>query len=717
VVSKGPVGNDRKNAQQTDEIMGKKLNSKIHHLARLKHEMLWLGTEFSRLKRWQCTIRSTFVRFILVFSTAGFVLTSLAAPSNSSVTNLVSGGKQRTIALLFDSLTTPFWLESRETLRNEAYHRGWVVLEALSNEDDNRQYQQLKAMIQRGVDGIIIVQTDNKAVIPAIRAANEAHIPIVHFNRPPAESDAYSVAVVADNRDLMRRSVLALIEKARGKGEHLKAALLVGDLGDLNAVNRRTGFEEAIAQNKDFVKVVAQIPTEWNADKAFAGLVNALQAHPDINMLVTSSDFLTPQIEQALRQAGKWKKIGQPGHVWLAGFDGDENAYRELAAGYYDVDGVQNIGYEVKLAYETLECEWRGEKPGKILLDPGLVVTQDNLNETRGDMWGYHVWLANQQKDLAIETPKVKSGAGSVLANLAAGFRSMFTWETAADIFKAMLPLVILATGQLLVLLLRQIDLSMPAVMGLGAIMASAVMTRHGAGQWLGSASGILVFLVIGILIGAFNGICTSVVKMPSFIVTLATMMTGSGAAVWYASTVSNSVSIGGLPEPFRTIGYGTWFGVPIAFMLCAAVLLATSYILSRTTIGRWIYAVGHNPKTAQISGVPVTPVTIGAFMASGFCAALAAIIYTSRMETGSPTLGKDMLLDIIGAAIIGGVSLFGGRGTVRMVIIGVLFLTVLDKALQLIGLPFFIVLGVKGVAILAATFIDITRRRRAAKA
>ena len=663
-------------------------------------------------------MKSKRICFVLVFlAMTGFGPTSFAAPPNSSPTNQVPAGKQRTIALLFDSLTTPFWLQSREALRSEADRRGWAVLEALSNMDDSRQYQQLKAMIQRGVDGIVIIPTDNKAVIPAIQAANEAHIPIVCFNRPPAESDAYSVAVVCDNRDLMRRTVLALIAKARRQGEPCKAALLVGDLGDLNAVNRRAGFEEAVAQNKDFVEVVAQIPTEWNADKAFARLVNALQAHPDINMLVTSSDFLTSQIEQALRQAGKWKKTGEPGHVWIAGFDGDENAYRELAAGYYDVDGVQNIGYEVKLAYEALEREWRGEKSKKIVLDPGLVIMQDNLNEKRDDMWGYQVWLANQQKGAASETAEAKPHANSVLGNLAAGARSMFTWGTLADILRAMLPLAILATGQLLVLLLCEIDLSMPGVMGLGAIVAAAVMTRHGDGQWLSSASGILTFLAVGVLLGAFNGVCTAVVRMPSFIVTLATMMTASGAAVWYASTVSDSVSIGGLPEPFRTIGYGTWFGVPIAFMLCAAVLLATTYILSRTIIGRWIYAIGHNPKTAQISGVPVTLVTIGAFVASGFCAALAAIIYTSRMETGSPTLGKDMLLDIIGAAIIGGVSLFGGRGTVRMVIIGVLFLTVLDKALQLMGLPFFIVLGVKGVAILAATFIDITRRRRAAKA
>ena len=698
-------------------MMDKKFNSTIRHRTAPKRNMLWPVKRNAQFKGWLKRIKDTLLVLILAIATAGFVVPSLAVPPDSSPTNQVPAGKQRTIALLFDTLTNPFWLQSREALRAEADRCGWVALESLSNMDDSRQYQQLKAMIQRGVDGIIIMQTDNKAVIPAIQAANEAHIPIVHFNRPPAESDAYSVAVVADNRDLMRRSVLALIEKARNKSEHCKAALLVGDLGDLNAVNRRTGFEDAVAQNKDFVEVVAQIPTEWNADKAFAGLVNALQAHPDINMLVTSSDFLTPQIEQALRQAGKWKKTGEPGHVWIAGFDGDENAYRELAAGYYDVDGVQNIGYEVKVAYATLEREWQGEKPQKIVLDPGLVVTQDNLKETRDNMWGYQVWLANQQTNTVTVASQARSNARSELANVAAGFRSVFTLGTAADIFKSMLPLAILATGQLLVLLLRQIDLSMPAIMGMGAIMAASVMTRHGDGQWLSSLSGILVCLSIGALIGAFNGFCTAVIKMPSFIVTLATLMTGSGAAVWYASTVSDSVSIGGLPESFRTIGYGTWFGIPIAFVLCAAVMLAATYILSRTVIGRWIYAIGHNPMTAQISGVPVTFVTIGAFVGSGFCAALAAIIYASRMETGSPTLGKDMLLDIIGAAIIGGVSLFGGRGTVRMIIMGVLFLSVLDKALQLIGLTFFIVLSIKGIAILAATYIDIIRRKRAAKA
>ena len=108
--------------------------------------------------------------------------------------------RKRTVALLFDSLISPFWVTALERMRRHIQDRGWSALEAVSNMDDNRQYQQVQSMIQRGVDGIVIVHTDDKAVIPAVRAANAAGVPIVHFNRPPAPSEAYSVAV--GNNDL-----------------------------------------------------------------------------------------------------------------------------------------------------------------------------------------------------------------------------------------------------------------------------------------------------------------------------------------------------------------------------------------------------------------------------------------------------------------------------------------------------------------------------------
>lgn len=646
--------------------------------------------------------------------------------------------QKRTIALLFDSLISPFWVAAIERFRRDVQARGWSTLEAVSNMDDNRQYTQVQSMIQRAVDGIVLVHTDDKAVIPAIRAANAAGVPIVHFNRPPAQSDAYSVAVVADNRKLMDNTVTELIGIARRQGGRYKAAILMGDLGDANGVNRRDGFNDAVSRHRDVVEVVARVATEWNADKAFAGLTNALQAHPDINMLVTSSDFMTPQIEQALRAAGKWHPAGHPDHALIAGFDGDSNGYEQLEAGYFDVDGVQNLDYEVKISLRALEQQWAGERPPKILIDPGFVITRDTLRARRKEMWGYGTLQAKSAVAASPGTEPLASAGASAsasattsaatLQHASAGMKwalvaaavsgfahAMFSTDTLHDVLLAMLPLAILVGGQMIVLLIGQIDLSMTAMMALGSVASASVMTRHvaEAGEPGVTTAGILTFLVIGASVGAFNGVCNAVLRIPSFIVTLAVMMAGNGAAVWYASTISDTISIGGLPEAFRFIGYGAAAGIPIALVLGVAILAAIHYGLSRTVAGRWLYAVGHNAEAARISGVPVQALTIGVFVASGICAALAAIIYTSRIETGLPTLGQSMLLDIVGAAVIGGASLFGGRGSAWTVIGGVAFLSVLDKSLQLLGLSLFVVLAVKGCAILAAAILDVVRTRR----
>lgn len=634
----------------------------------------------------------------------------------------------RTVAVMFDSLISPGWIESQRVMRVEAERRGWTLIETVSNMDDHKQYQQLQSMIQRGVDGVVIIHTDDKAVVPAIRAANAAGIPMVHFNRPPAQNDAYSVAVVAANQSLMRQTVLELIKIARAKGGRYKAAILIGDLGDANAVQRRDGFEEAVRENPDVVEVVARIATEWNADKGFAGLTNALQAHPEINMLVTSSDFLTPQIEQALRSAGKWKKSGEPGHVLIAGFDGDENGYAQLAAGYWDVDGVQNLGFEAVRSFDALEQLWRGEKLPKLIIDPGFVISQANLLEKRDEMWGYAIWkqkqaaLANGAPDSA--GPGGASAAASVpdapnVTGPGAFVRAFFSWGTVRDILLAMLPLAILVVGQSLVLLIGQIDLSVTSVMALASVAGASLMTRAGAdpSSLMNTCNGIGLCLLVGLVVGLFNGVCVAYLAIPSFIATLAVMMGLGGAAVWFASSISGSVSIGGLPEAFRRIGYGSVAGIPFTLVICAGVLFFAWFIMRRTMLGRWVYAIGHNQRAARISGVPTQRVTVAMFAGSGVCAGIAAVILTSRIETGLPTLGQNMLLDVVGAAVIGGVSLFGGRGSVLAAMGGVAFLSVLDKSLQLLGLSLFLVLAIKGIAILVAAITDTLRRRQGGRA
>jgi ABC-type sugar transport system substrate-binding protein len=321
-----------------------------------------------------------------------FTIGSLLAAGTAGMPVFAAAQQGKTVALLFDSLVSPFWVSGLEIMRQKAKANGWTVLEAISNFDDSKQFEQVKSMISKKVDGILIIQTDANAVIPAIRAANEAKIPMVHFNRPPAKNDYYSVAIQADNRQIMRDTVQFLVDEAKKKGGKYKACIMIGDLGDVNAIQRRDGFFDIVDQNKDLIEVVARVSTEWNADKAFAGLTNAIQANPDINFLVTSSDFMHPQIQQVLEVAGKWKKRGEEGHVLFGGFDGDEGAYQRLLDGYLDACGVQNLFLEVDMAFQAFQDMWAGKKPDKLLLDPGFVITQANLKEKQGDMWGYMVW-------------------------------------------------------------------------------------------------------------------------------------------------------------------------------------------------------------------------------------------------------------------------------------------------------------------------------------
>ena len=185
-----------------------------------------------------------------------------------------------------------------------------------------------------------------------------------------------------------------------------------------------------------------------------------------------------------------------------------------------------------------------------------------------------------------------------------------------------------------------------------------------------------------------------------------------SGAAIWYTTVHTDASSIGNLPRAFVAIGQGRVFGLPVSLAVVLVVAGIAHFVLSRTVYGRWLYAVGLNPRAAAVSGIPVRRVVFWAFVISGMCAAIASILYTGRLETGTPVLGQRILLDVVGAAVIGGVSLFGGKGKILWTIFGVLFLTVIDKSLQLLGLPIASVFAIKGSIILSAAIIDAVRHR-----
>ncbi|MEJ7709379.1 MAG: ABC transporter permease [Pyrinomonadaceae bacterium] len=165
--------------------------------------------------------------------------------------------------------------------------------------------------------------------------------------------------------------------------------------------------------------------------------------------------------------------------------------------------------------------------------------------------------------------------------------------------------------------------------------------------------------LLVGFLIGLLNGIAITRFAMPPFIVTLTAMMFFSGLAIW----LTQSRNIYGLPSSFLAIGKGSLFYIPYAVIFAAVILCASHIALSKSLFGRWLYAIGINKQAALISGVPVQAVTVTAYVLSGLCGALASMLYTSRLETGSAVLGQRILLDVVGSAVIGGISLFGGQG------------------------------------------------------
>ncbi|MBX3278851.1 MAG: ABC transporter permease [Acidobacteria bacterium] len=280
-----------------------------------------------------------------------------------------------------------------------------------------------------------------------------------------------------------------------------------------------------------------------------------------------------------------------------------------------------------------------------------------------------------------------------------------------SNIFSNLLPLLIVASGQTVVLITGGIDLSAPSVMGLAAVVGALVMSGDqgllGGSAWAAPA-GLAAMMLAGALVGWLNGAAITRLGMPPFIVTLTTMTFFSGLAV----RLTKSEPIYNLPAVFTSIGKGSLFYIPYALFATVFLVGAMHVLLSRSLPGRWLYACGHNVRAAAISGVPVGATVTLAYTLSGVCAAAASVLYTGRLETGSPVLGQRLLLDVIGAAVIGGASLFGGRGKIVWTFYGVLFLTLIDNTLNLTGHSHFTIMMVKGGVILLAALLDASRRR-----
>jgi ribose/xylose/arabinose/galactoside ABC-type transport system permease subunit len=276
------------------------------------------------------------------------------------------------------------------------------------------------------------------------------------------------------------------------------------------------------------------------------------------------------------------------------------------------------------------------------------------------------------------------------------------------NVVSNVLPLLAVALGQTLVLVTGGIDLSVTATVALASVAGAKVMTESGGVLPADAALGVAATVAVGLAVGLVNGLAVARLRMPPFLATLAVMTFASGLAIAW----TRSQGISGLPASFRALGGTFAGGLPTSLLVVAPLAFGAHVLLSRTVFGRWLYAVGGNARSARVSGVPVERTLVLAYVACGLCAAVAAVLYSARLETGSPVLGQRIFLDVIGGAVIGGTSLFGGRGTVRGTAFGVLFITLVDNSLNLAGLSSFAILMVKGGVILAAAVLDALRER-----
>ncbi len=264
--------------------------------------------------------------------------------------------------------------------------------------------------------------------------------------------------------------------------------------------------------------------------------------------------------------------------------------------------------------------------------------------------------------------------------------------------------LLIISCGLTFVVLNGGIDFSVTSVLALGSVVGAYIMALSPlAGEpALSIPVAILAMMGIGVVVGLVNGFSVVKLKMPSFVATLATQLIVLGVAVQFASMVSETSSISGLPEAFFVLGgEGKYFFVPV--LIAFSIWLFSNWLLNRTIFGKRVFAIGVNPIASFISGVPVKKTILWLMVICGLLAGVASIIATARNQVGMASLGDKMFLTTIASVIVGGTSTAGGFGGVNKTLLGVLFITLLNNTMNLLGVGWYTIMIVLGVLVVVS--------------
>jgi len=257
------------------------------------------------------------------------------------------------------------------------------------------------------------------------------------------------------------------------------------------------------------------------------------------------------------------------------------------------------------------------------------------------------------------------------------------------------------ALGEALVILTRNVDLSVEATMGLVAFAVADILASH----TVGAPVAILLGVLLGLVLGLLNGVLVAVLRVPAIIATLGTLSAYRGFTLLLAG--GKQITLTQLPAGYTDWARGTVVFLPLFVVIALVVVTVAALVLRQTTIGRQVYALGSNPEAAEILGIRTRLITISTFAVCGLLAGVAGVMWGMEFGTINATAATGVTLQVIAAVVVGGVNINGGSGTVVGAGIGALFLAFIQNALILLKLSQFWLQAIYGLVILIAVVID----------
>ncbi len=273
---------------------------------------------------------------------------------------------------------------------------------------------------------------------------------------------------------------------------------------------------------------------------------------------------------------------------------------------------------------------------------------------------------------------------------------------------------VCLSIGMTMIIIAGGIDLSVGSILALAGAVTAGLIKSAVPIEWLGIqldftlAGAIFSGLAVGMLLGCFNGLMITRIRIPPFVATLGMLSIARGLTMLW----TKGYPITGLGSSFAIIGTASFLGAPVPVWISGLLVLLFMVVTKKTRFGRYIYAVGGNEQAARLSGIDVDRIKLWVYTIAGGLSAVAGLIATSRLDSAQPNAGIGYELDSIAAVVIGGTSLSGGRGSIWGTVIGCLIIGVLNSGLVLLDVSPFWQQVVKGIVILVAVAIDRLRNQ-----